>query len=158
MKQPPPRLRVVFDCNSLVQALAFDNSPAAACLRAAETGQIELFVSNVTLKELRRVCGYERVRAISPAMTPLRIDSFVQRLLFHSTRIRRVTRRFEYPRDPADEPYINLAIAAEAHFLVSRDNDLLSLASGFSLPCKQLRRLAPGLKILTPEQFLASLA
>jgi predicted nucleic acid-binding protein len=43
--------------------------------------------------------------------------------------INEVPRVFEYPRDPNDEPYINLAIPARAKYLVSRDKDLLDLMS-----------------------------
>jgi predicted nucleic acid-binding protein len=43
-----------------------------------------------------------------------------------STLIVDVPLAFEYPRDPKDEPYINLAIAAEAGFLASRDRDIPS--------------------------------
>jgi predicted nucleic acid-binding protein len=49
----PGRLRAVFDCNTLVQAIAFDDGPAASCVRLVESGRIELLVSRSTLAELR---------------------------------------------------------------------------------------------------------
>ena len=42
-----------------------------------------------------------------------------------------VPKRFSYPRDIDDEPYLNLAIETEANYLVSRDKDLLDLMTGY---------------------------
>ena len=59
-----------------------------------------------------------------------------------------------YERDPDDEPYLNLAIAAGAQYLVSRDNDLLDLQNPDSKPGQQLRALLPRLTILDPVDFI----
>jgi len=74
----PGRPRVVFDCNTLVQALAFEHGPAAECLRLFESGRIELFISNPTIAELRRVLGYEEVRSMSPSLTDDRAVAFIR--------------------------------------------------------------------------------
>jgi hypothetical protein len=63
MRPVPGRPRAVFDCNTLVQAVAFDDGPAAECVRLAESGLFELFASKPTLAELRRVLAYEEVLA-----------------------------------------------------------------------------------------------
>lgn len=47
--------------------------------------------------------------------------------------ISEVPRVFAYDRDPKDEPYINLAIAAGANYIVSWDNDILDLAESSNL-------------------------
>jgi putative PIN family toxin of toxin-antitoxin system len=154
MTLPSSRPRVVFDCNLLVQALAFDSGPAAQCLRLVESGQVELFVSRPTLNELRRVLRYEEVVAISPNMTPARIGAFLKRLMFRATLIRRTPHVMDYPRDPADEPYIDLAVASSADYLVTRDRDLLSLMSGHSPICKQFRRRTRPLRVVDPVSFL----
>ncbi len=57
------------------------------------------------------------------------------------------------PRDPKDEPYLDLAIAAKAHYLVSRDLDLLDLMHDASF-----RQSQPGLVILDPAAFLQEIA
>jgi predicted nucleic acid-binding protein len=56
---------------------------------------------------------------------------------------------FSYPRDPDDEPYVNLAIAAGARYLVSWDNDLLDLMQDEDF----LQRL-PDLTISNPVPLL----
>ena len=62
--------------------------------------------------------------------------------------------------DPKDEPYINLAIAADADYIVSRDKDLLDLMTGHTKECKEFRRKFRSLKVIEPQEFLkiASLA
>jgi predicted nucleic acid-binding protein len=65
-----------------------------------------------------------------------------------------VPRVFVYERDPKDEPYINLAIAAGATHLVSRDKDVLDLAKLSTPDGGRLRVLAPELQILDPIPFL----
>ena len=65
---------------------------------------------------------------------------------------------FDYPRDPKDEKYVNLAIEAEADYLVSRDKDLLDLMSDFSLVGKEFRQKSRPLKIVEPQEFLRILA
>ena len=41
---------------------------------------------------------------------------------------------FTYDRDPKDEKYVNLAIAGNASFIVSRDKDLLDLDRTIGTP------------------------
>jgi len=94
------RTRAVFDCNILVQALAFDTGAAAECLRMVEAGKAELFVSKPTLAELRKVLGYPHIREISPNMTPVRIGAFLERVRFRATLVRKnIKHLMDYPRD-----------------------------------------------------------
>ena len=52
-------------------------------------------------------------------------------------------------QDPDDEPYLNLAIAAGASFIVSWDDDLVSL-----MEQTQFRKEYPSLSVVTPVSFL----
>lgn len=52
-------------------------------------------------------------------------------------------------RDPKDEPYLNLAIATKAEYLVTRDRDLLDLMHDSSF-----QQRYPDLRILDPVEFL----
>ena len=151
------RPRAVFDCNVLVQALAFESGPAARCLRLVEQSRVELFVSRATLAELRRVLGYEEVRDMSANMTPIRIAAYLDELAYRATRVRTVRHVFDFPRDPDDEPYVDLAFAVRADFLVTRDKDLLSLMTGHTAAAKHFRRLTHPLKALDPIAFLDEL-
>ena len=68
--------------------------------------------------------------------------------------IKNVPRVFEYQRDPSDEPYINLAIGAQAKCLVSRDKDLLDLMTATDLESKQFRQRFRFLRIIDPADLL----
>lgn len=57
-----------------------------------------------------------------------------------------------HSRDPDDEPYLNLALAARAHYLVSRDNGLLDLMQN-----EDFRSRYPELRIVEPIDLLRDL-
>lgn len=63
-------------------------------------------------------------------------------------------RRFTYPRDPKVELYINLALAAGATYLVSRDNDLLDLMRWDTEEGRAFQKRFRFLKIVDPVAFL----
>jgi predicted nucleic acid-binding protein len=67
-----------------------------------------------------------------------------------------VPREIVLPRDPKDEPYLNLACGAEADYLVSRDSDLLDLATPDDSLGATLREKCPRLAILDPPSFIAA--
>lgn len=89
-----------------------------------------------------------------PLLTDERADRLVETLLRQATLIDAVPHKFSYSRDPKDEPYINLAAAAKADFIVSRDNDLLDLMTGITVECKEFRQRFKPLKVINPVEFL----
>jgi putative PIN family toxin of toxin-antitoxin system len=151
------RPRTIFDCNIFVQAVAFEDGPAAAAVRLAEMGRVDLFFSKAILAEVRRVIRYDEVRAISRNAMPARIDAILDHLTYRGTLLRRVRHLFDYPRDPDDEPYLDLAVAAKAEWLVTRDKDMLALATSHTPFARRFRQLTHGLRIGDPVQFLAEL-
>jgi putative PIN family toxin of toxin-antitoxin system len=158
MTPPADRPRVVFDCNILVQAVSNSAGPAGEALGLLERNLIEVFVSRAVLNELRAVLRYPSVREKLPGLNDERVDKFVERLVFRGTLIRQVPHAFDYPRAKQDEPYIDLAAAADAHYLVSRDNDLLSLCTDHSPIGKQFRQRFPRVRVLNPVAFLAAIS
>ncbi len=154
----PLRPDVVFDSNTLFQAIVRADSPAAEALRLMERNEITLHSSRATLREFRRIVGYRRIRERYPQLTRDSVDEFLAWLLYRGELVKRVPRAIRYPRDPADEPFLDLAVAVSADFLLSRDHDLLALASDHSLVAKALRKRLPRLRIVTPEEFLGQMA
>lgn len=73
----------------------------------------------------------------------------LQRLEKNGVMVTRLPEHFQYERDADDEHVINLAIEAGAEFLVSRDKDLLDLASDAEFTAR-----FPNLTILDPVAFL----
>lgn len=153
MSQPAP-LTVVVDCMVFVQAAANENGPAARILDLLDEGTIKLYVSKLILAEARYVLARPDVRASLRNLTDSSVEALFERLTQRATLIRQVPKRFVYLRDPKDEPYINLALAAKANYLVSRDNDLLDLMSWEKEEGRKFQKRFRFLKIVTPEGFL----
>jgi predicted nucleic acid-binding protein len=75
-------------------------------------------------------------------------------LLIKGKFFRNEPKRFELPRDPDDEPYLNLALEAGAQFLVTRDRDLLDLRRWDTSEGRDFQSRFPQLKILDPVTFI----
>ena len=155
MNPAADRPRVVFDCNVLVQAIANEAGPAGQALALLQQNRIEVYLSRTVLKELRKVFRYPSVRAKFPGLDDQRIELFFKKLTFRATLVRQIPHALDYPRATQDEPYIDLAAAANANYLVSRDKDLLSLATDRTLIGKQFRQRYPRLHVVNPVAFLA---
>jgi putative PIN family toxin of toxin-antitoxin system len=150
--------RVVFDCNVLVVAAARDKSPARVCLRLAEFGYLNLFVSKSGLEELEDVLNRPELREHFLSLTDEVVNSFLARLRETARFVRVVPKKFSYPRDVDDEQYVDLAAAVDAHFIVSRDKDLLSLNTGHTHECKEFRQRFRPLKVIEPLELLKEVA
>ena len=144
----------VFDCNVLLQAAARDESVAAKCLNLAESGLIKLYVSREILTEVEDVLNRQEIRAHFPDLSDEIVGAFLKRLQNLSVLVRLVPKKFSYPRDEEDEPYINLAVAASADFIISRDKDLLDLMTGHTNECKEFRQRFRSLRVVEPAEFL----
>lgn len=154
MTDGDPRPRVVFDCMIYLQATASESSPAAALLRMLDDNTISLFVSNDILDEVRDVLSRPKIRQKNPRITDKQVDALLTRLAEQGTLLESVPKHFSYERDPKDEKYINLAVEADAAYLVSRDNDLLDLMREDLAGSKNFRQQFPTLMILNPVAFL----
>jgi predicted nucleic acid-binding protein len=71
-----------------------------------------------------------------------------------ATLVKDVPTVFNYPRDPKNEKYINLAVAAGAEYIIIRDTDLLDLMTGFDDDSKEFRHKFRLLKIIQPSEFM----
>lgn len=149
-------LNVVFDCMLFLQATANRRSPAARALDLLDDGIIKLFVSRPILKEVRDVLSRPELREQLPGITDESVAALFSRLASKATLVKNVPRVFTYPRDQKDEPYINLAVAAEADYLVSRDSDLPDLMRWDRTEGRDFQRRFRHLKILDPISFLTA--
>jgi putative PIN family toxin of toxin-antitoxin system len=116
--------RVVFDTNVVLSALVFAKGPSAGLRAAWQSGLSVPLVSTATACELVRVLGYSKFR----------LDPDQQReLLGDHLPYAQVVRIPESPpkvpdcRDPFDVPFLHLAAAGRAAFLVTGDADLLTI-------------------------------
>lgn len=148
------RARELSYCMIYLQATISESGPAATLLRLVDNDALSLFVSDDILAEVRDVLSRPKIRNRNPDITGERVDALITRIRDKATVLNDVQRHVVYPRDPKDEKYINLAIEAEASYLVSRDDDLLDLMIGYTDECKDFRRRFRHLKIIEPVEFL----
>ena len=114
----------------------------------------KLTVSPETLLEIRDVLERPNLVARFPNTSLEQIDAFLDEVLSFAVEIKNVPPKFQYQRDPDDEPYINLAVEAKADYIVSRDKDLLDLMTDFTDEAKGFRQRFRPLKIVEPFEFL----
>src|ERR1039457_2910133 len=137
-----------------LQGAARSGTAAGACLLLVELQAVELYLSREILAEIRDVLTRPRIRQKFSVLSGQFMDRFLAALEKQAVLFPEVPRVFAYERDPKDEPYINLAIAAEASYLVSWDNDILDLADASRPDGGRLRLHSPHLRVLDPVSFL----
>ena len=142
-------MRIVLDTNIWLDWLVFDD-PGVAPIRAAHSaGRTAILVDAPCDAELERVLGYDFGKFSLAAAAQAECLA----------RCRAIATRFDHvvdvapgPRlpacsDPDDQKFLELALAAEADLLLTKDRALLELA----------RRALP-FRIVTPKRFSAALA
>lgn len=136
MRRPP---RIVLDTNVVLSALVFANGRVATLRHAWREGYCLPLVSQATTAELIRVLAYPKFKLNDEEQQELLADYLPW---CETVRIPTPTPATPACRDPFDQAFLQLAVAGKADYLVSGDQDLLSLADQFSCP------------IVTAEQFL----
>jgi putative PIN family toxin of toxin-antitoxin system len=144
----------VFDCNVLLLAAAREKSVASECLRLVENGLVQLYLSEDILIELEDVLTRPEIKKYFKTLTDEIVFAFLLKLRKTSSLISKIPKKFRYPRDPDDEPFINLAVASRAEYLVSRDRDLLDLMTSHSDEAKEFRQRFRPLQVIEPLEFL----
>ena len=144
----------VFDCNIFLQAAVRDTGPSFACLAAVEAGLVQLVISPAVIAEIEQVLNRESMQHKFPQLVPKIVDEYISRIIALAVVKNKIPQAFFFPRDPKDEPYINLAIASKVEYLVSRDKDLLDLMDDQSSTGQLFKKDFPSLIILTPVGFL----
>lgn len=146
-------MRVVFDCNILLQALASPGGPAGRCIQLAFDGKVDLFVSSRELGEFGEVASRPSVVA-KLGLIADRVREFLAAVEVAATVLLNFPEGFVYRRDPDDAHYVNLAAAANAMRIVSRDKDLLDLMDVTKPEAAEFQERFPLLRVLEPSAFL----
>jgi putative PIN family toxin of toxin-antitoxin system len=139
MSRPP---RVVLDTNLVVSALVFAQGRLAVLRRAWQSGYCVPLVSKATTAELIRVLAYPKFKLDDDEQQELLADYLPW---CATVRIPNPLPVIPDCRDPFDLPFLQLAVAGKADYLVSGDQDLLILADRFDCP------------IVSAEQFIQTL-
>jgi putative PIN family toxin of toxin-antitoxin system len=118
-------MRLVLDTNVVVSALLWDGNPRRL-MRAGRRESVRLFTSAPLLAELTEVLlrpKFEKKIAASLLSVDQLVDLY--------TELAALVRPTSLPRtapDPDDDVAIGTALSAKAHFLVTGDGPLLSVA------------------------------
>lgn len=150
------RPAVVFDCNIYVQSMLNSRGPAAQCFLAFRRSELRLIVSPVVIAEINALPSHPDLRRF-PSISRARVDELIATILAGAILIPDALNRFELPRDPDDAHYVNLALAAGATLIVSRDNDLLDLMNPNRPDGRDFLARFAQLRILRPDELLIEL-
>lgn len=131
--------RVVLDTNVVLSALVFGKGPAARLRMAWQSGQCLPLASRFSVQELVRVLAYPKFK-----LDPSEQQELLADYLPHVETVQVPSPPPVVPecRDRFDTPFLHLAVAGCAQFLVSGDADLLCLGQ------------VGACRIVTPEVFM----
>jgi uncharacterized protein len=152
----PMPYRVVLDTNILLRGLINIRSNAGRVVDACDCRAVVLLLSRPVLLEYQAILTAPEVVERYPELTAEKVEVALRRLRYVGDLLRAVRVNFEFPRDPNDEMFIELAIAGRASHIVTGDQDLLSLMSSRGEAAKRLRRQAPSLRAVDPATFLSA--
>ncbi len=141
--------KVVPDTGFILQATLNPLGPANAALRVLETGAYEICLSHQVREEIEDVLNRPSIRAKYPKLGDGRAEAMLKRLDEKAKLVTVIRTYMEFPRDPDDEPILNLAIQEQADYIIGRDKDLFDLGKS-----KDFRLLYPYLRIVDPVDFL----
>lgn len=130
-------LRAVIDTNVLVSALLLSREKWAWLIHAWKSNRIIPIISRPTPLEILRVLSYPKFQ-----LEPTEKEALVADFLPFAETLKDPASKVPLTpcRDPEDDKYIILAVAAGADYLVTGDKDLLDYTGG-------------GLTIITPLQL-----
>jgi putative PIN family toxin of toxin-antitoxin system len=120
---PNVTVRAVLDTNVLLDWLVFRNPEIDPLVSALHTRQLEWVATHAMRVELDRVLGYTAVAARLPDTAA--IDAAWQA---HAVMLDSAPRAPMRCRDDDDQKFIDLAVAARARWLITKDRDLLRLS------------------------------
>lgn len=128
--------RVTADSNIYISALHF-GGPPRRLIEAARAGLVQLAISEPLLEEAQRILRTKFARPQD------RIADVLPRLLRFAHHVEPTIRLNVIERDPSDNRVLECAHAAGSRFIVTGDDDLLTLAE------------YEGIRILKVADFLA---
>ena len=144
-------ISAVFDTNIYIQAILRETGPASGCVEELFSGRIVVFVHPEILQEIEDFLLRERVREKYHQVRSVKTADLLRKIRKFGSWVPSVEQIFELDRDPNDAFLIDLSIATNADFLVSRDKDLLVLSGDDNFVAKY-----PNLKIVDPYEFLVA--
>lgn len=117
--------KVVLDANVWVSALLWGGKPAEI-VRAVEDGKVCIVTSEEIIGEISQVLNYPKLRKVYQA-AGLRHENLIEAVL-KVVKFVKVTEKVNVVAEhPADDKFIECALAADAEYIVSGDKHLLKI-------------------------------
>lgn len=152
------RPRVVLDTVVFVQYLLSGRGHAAGCFDELRKGNFILLMSDDTFAELRNVPLRPKFIAKYPFVTADNVEALVAEIESLAVVISAPPQAFTLKRDPKDEPFIDLAVAGQAQFIVTwNERHLTYLMKQDTNEGRDFCQRFPGITILSPPAFLKAL-
>ena len=123
--------RLVLDTNVVLAALLFPAGTASWLRAAWRAGRVQPLVSGDTATELLRVLTYPKFGLTAEERQDL-LDDYLP--CCETVAVPEPPPTVPQCRDPFDQPFLELALAARADALITGDADLLALADSFAVP------------------------
>ncbi|HEX4283861.1 MAG TPA: putative toxin-antitoxin system toxin component, PIN family, partial [Terracidiphilus sp.] len=111
-------IRVVYDCVVFLQGVGRRGNAARKCLDLVDDGTVQLCLSPEVLAEIEDVLNRPEILCKFPLINSEDSQTLLRTARNKALLLTNVPKVFQLPRDPDDEPYMDLAIAAAAIFVV----------------------------------------
>lgn len=144
------KLRLVLDTNVWLDWLVFDDPSMAPLKAAVQEGRAEILIDAACEAELARVLAYDLGRHSIDAARQAACLAECGRI---ARRIQDASGETALPRceDPADQIFLEAALAARADYLVTKDRALLALGRR-ALPFRIVDGVRAGILFVRPVQ------
>jgi len=151
-------VRVVYDCVVFLQGVGRRGNAARKCLDLVDDGTVHLCLSPDVLAEIEDVLQRPEILRRFPLIESQDSQTLLRTARNKALLLAEVPKAFSLPRDPDDEPYTDLAIAAEAKFLVTwNDRHLTYLMRQETPEGVEFCRRFPNVRIVDSPTFLAEI-
>lgn len=147
----------VYDCMLFFRA-ASRPSRVHSLFEVVDQGRVVIALGPDVLAEIRDVLTRPKLIARYPALTSQAVDAFLAQRLSLARWINDIPEHYTLVRDPKDSKYLNLAIEANAPYVVTTDLDLLDLMTPASAAGQDFRSRYGAIEIVDPPTFLAIVA
>ncbi len=123
-------LRVVLDTNVLLSALLFRSGAVSSLRHHWQRGDVVPLASRPVTQELMRVLAYPKFKLTAAERQTLLAEYLPWAEVVDPAAPTGALQPLPPCRDPHDQMFLELAQAGRARWLITGDQDLLSLASG----------------------------
>jgi putative PIN family toxin of toxin-antitoxin system len=120
-------VNVVLDTNIYIGAVITPRGPAGQVVTAWRGSAFDVVLSRQLIAEIERALTYPQVQRYM-SLGSIELADLMDRLYRIAIRVDPET-ALSISRDPDDNPVLEAAVAGEAEYVVTNDNDLLSLGT-----------------------------